>query len=328
MANRADEILRRLPEELIYEKYLGGQQVSLKKHVKSPFRKDPVPSLSFIKSRNSGLLLWRDWGDAIQTSPQWVFAFVMRYYNCSLSEALDYIENDFMLGQAPSRVILSKHNLQEKKKSKKVISFNKKPLSLVDKRFWNGYGISIVTLNKYKVIPVKDVFLDGTFIKRSTSNRPIYAFDIRHKGEIYYKIYDPLTNDKRYKWLFNGSQDALLGFDQLPSTGNYVIMTKSLKDVMSLYEYGIPSFSLQSENIILDKELYTKLKARFEKVILFYDNDEAGKRGSSIMSNAFMLDQIFIPDKYQVKDISDFIKSYGKDEGEKLMKELMNHIIL
>lgn len=66
----------------------------------------------------------------------------------------------------------------------------------------------------------------------------------------------------------------------LPKNGDYVLVTKSQKDCMVLYELGIPSVAPISENLFLTDSKYKKLKERFGKIILLYDNDYAGIRAT------------------------------------------------
>lgn len=63
----------------------------------------------------------------------------------------------------------------------------------------------------------------------------------------------------------------------LPESGDYVVITKSLKDVMVLYEFGIPAIAPISENCYLTEAQHAKLVRRFKHVVLLYDNDRAGK---------------------------------------------------
>ena len=53
---------------------------------------------------------------------------------------------------------------------------------------------------------------------------------------------------------------------------DYIVITKSLKDVMCLYEYGIPSIAPCSENEFLSEAQYNRIKNKFKHVILLYDN--------------------------------------------------------
>lgn len=67
----------------------------------------------------------------------------------------------------------------------------------------------------------------------------------------------------------------------LPKSGEYVVVTKSLKDVMVLYEFGIPAIAPISENCYLTDTQHHKLVSRFKKVIIFYDFDYAGITNSN-----------------------------------------------
>lgn len=66
------------------------------------------------------------------------------------------------------------------------------------------------------------------------------------------------------------------GIHMLPKTGEYLVLTKSMKDVMVLYELGIPAIAPCSETTFISDSQYRKLKDRFDNLILFYDNDQTG----------------------------------------------------
>lgn len=50
----------------------------------------------------------------------------------------------------------------------------------------------------------------------------------------------------------------------LPESGDILIITKALKDVMVLYEYGIPAIAPCSENLFITEAQYNHLKERFK----------------------------------------------------------------
>lgn len=89
-----------------------------------------------------------------------------------------------------------------------------------------------------------------------------------------WRIYRP--GNKQYKFVSNWKHFRLQGEHMLPKNGDYVVVTKSQKDAMVLYELGIPAVAPISENLFLTDSKYRKLKERFGKIILFYDNDIAG----------------------------------------------------
>ena len=73
----------------------------------------------------------------------------------------------------------------------------------------------------------------------------------------------------------------------LPKSGEYVVITKSMKDVMCLYSLGIPSIAPTSENCFLSEAQYHKLKERFKYIILLYDNDRPGLKAAISIHKKF-----------------------------------------
>lgn len=73
----------------------------------------------------------------------------------------------------------------------------------------------------------------------------------------------------------------------LPKTGEYLVVTKSLKDVMTLYSLGIPAIAPISENCFLSESQYNRLKERFKYIVLLYDNDRPGLRSMVSIKKKF-----------------------------------------
>jgi hypothetical protein len=119
----------------------------------------------------------------------------------------------------------------------------------------------------------------------------------------------------------------LQGYEQLPKTGKLLIITKSLKDVMVLYELGYNAVALQSENDNLNKQIFIELSNRFKKIVIFFDNDLPGLDASVKLCEKYNLPRITIDSSYRafydIKDISDFISVFPKGT-KKLMKQLLN----
>lgn len=117
----------------------------------------------------------------------------------------------------------------------------------------------------------------------------------------------------------NWKQIMLQGAHMLPKNGNYLVITKSLKDVMVLYNFGIPAIAPISENCFVSEAVYKKLVSRFKRIFLLYDNDRPGLQASIRIRNTFpTVTPIFIP-KYMSKDISDFYAKYGHDKTQQLI---------
>ena len=120
----------------------------------------------------------------------------------------------------------------------------------------------------------------------------------------------------------------LQGLEQLPESGELLIITKSLKDVMVLYKYGYTSVAPQSENATIPKPLMEDLKKRFKHIIVFFDYDNGGIKGAEALCKRYNLNKVFISkhylDIYSIKDISDFAKEMSKQKTIELLKELFN----
>jgi DNA primase len=76
---------------------------------------------------------------------------------------------------------------------------------------------------------------------------------------------------------------------------------------MCLYEYGIPAIAPNSENLFITDKQYQKLKQKYRKIFLFYDNDLPGITNANKIRKQYPdLKVIFIRRKYDAEDISDF----------------------
>mgnify|MGYP000773108075 CR=1 FL=1 len=122
------------------------------------------------------------------------------------------------------------------------------------------------------------------------------------------RIYRPLA-DKYTKWRNNLTENDIQGFKQLPKTGDILIITKSMKDVMCLYEMGIPAISPSSESTFIPDKALEQLKKRFKRIIIMFDRDEAGVRYLRKISLKTGLEGLLINKKFKAKDISDAIKA-------------------
>lgn len=54
----------------------------------------------------------------------------------------------------------------------------------------------------------------------------------------------------------------------MPKTSEYLVITKSLKDVACLYSMNVPAIAPMSETCFLTDSQYGKLVKRFKKIIL------------------------------------------------------------
>lgn len=315
-----EEILKHTTEYDIYAYYLGSK-FDVGKIMSSPFRQDLKPSFGIFKSSTSNALLWKDQGTGKTGN---VITFVRElkdfYHN---KQALKAIWEEVVIGN----LSISKRGkvITELYKSLKTsISVKRRNFCEADNAYWDKYNISRDTLALYNVQPisffwVNDVQQGLTYSKDS----PMYAYKIFDK----FKIYRPLSETKKDKWRTNCTSIDLQGYEQLPKTGDLLIITKSLKDVMVLHELGYTSVALHSENDRLYKNIYNNLQHRFKRIVILFDNDKPGLESAIKLSNKYELQYIYLDSSllelYNIKDISDYVSVFGKDSASELLKSLL-----
>lgn len=319
-------ILSRVSELDILRHYFGNN-ITFSRNIKSPFRNESNPSFRF-SVYSDGRIRWKDFGSGDHGD---IFSLIQILYNCGFRTALDNIVRDMGLKKYcdnkikksyEARMLLGIEHLPTKRK-KKDIEIRKQLFTKTDIIYWGCYGIPIETLERYCVHSCSSVLLNGVECCRYTKDDPIYAYEFTNESDVSYKIYRPL-NANGYKFIYNGLDYYMQGYNQLPEGGKLLILTKSLKDCMVLYELGYNSVSLQSESVKLRYDNYQELRRRFKNIIVFYDNDDAGIKYSQNICSEYNMKSIVIPvNDDGVKDISDAYHILGVDYCNKLIKELL-----
>ena len=171
----------------------------------------------------------------------------------------------------------------------------------------------------------KNIFLNCNFFANSTDTVPMYGYYGGKKDGIeYWRIYMPTK--KSYRFLSNWSKNMIQGAHMLSESGELVVITKSMKDVMLLYELGIPAIAPNSESTFLSKLQLEKLKKRFNNVVLFYDNDLAGISAMNRIRKEHNIDCIWLP-RTLAKDISDVYKKHGKEATLNIIEDGKKRIL-
>ena len=332
-----DFVLSRLSDQQIIEYYLNIK-LAYSNLISSPFREDKNPSFGI--KYNGSKFTAKDFGTKEIFD---CFNIVEKLYNCNFQEALRIICNDFNLISKSERPVTRDNTLQQSqpvtvtpliKPKKNIITIEEQPFTKVDLDYWSLYGIDENTLKLFNVKSCKYVWLNGSLCRIYNNKNPVYAYQFDKT----YKIYCPLTKNKKTKWLFSGNQNDIEGYNVLMAyvfnqeISNYeksafdtIIVTKSLKDVMCLYKLGYQAISLQSEGNPFTFELYLKLKnLGLKNFYSFYDNDKAGIAGTNEIVSAFPdFIPLYIPDEYGAKDISDYTAKFGLREAKVLIDSLL-----
>lgn len=307
-------ILERVTQEQIFEYYLGIT-VQVRKLIRSPLRKDDNPTCSFRYYNNT--LIFKDFSGHFAGN---CFKLVMFIHNISYFDALEKIAGDFNLIEFTKKydIILPK-SPKKMKKEHSIIQIKKRPLANSDIEYWNQFNINEEILNRFKVFPIKHCWINENITYTYCKSNPAYAY---YFGNGEFKIYFPLNKQLR----FISNTQRVQGYTQLPDSGKLVILTKSLKDVMTLCSFGINSIALQNEVVMPTKMLVDKLNKRFETIYSFYDFDLAGIKTANKIRKKFNIQPLFLTNgrfgsiNYKAKDISDYCKFNGVNKTKELIK--------
>ena len=138
----------------------------------------------------------------------------------------------------------------------------------------------------------------------------------------HFKIYRPLA-DKYTKWRNNLASYDIQGYEQLPKKGDLLIITKSLKDVMCLYEMGYTAISPSSESTFISDKALNQLKRRFKRILICFDRDVSGIKNMRKISLKTGLNGFLVHKKWKAKDISDAVKLNGFEIIKNWLKETL-----
>lgn len=293
-----DYILSKVTEYDIYAHYLGQFKVGA--IYNSPFRKDKNPSFGIYYSKRTKQLLFKDHGTGDCGN---VVKFVSLYtgltnYNDILSDIVK------KLNITPTTTLDS--SKQYIPSNETIIGVVRQPFTKTDINYWSQFNISEKTLKKFNVNSIKYYLCNGIVKGIYKETNPMYAYKVYNN----FKIYRPLA-DKYTKWRNNLSETDIQGFQQLPAKGDILVITKSLKDVMCLYEMGIPAISPSSESTWIPNDILEQLKKRFKRIFICFDRDPAGVRNLRKISLKTGLTPFLVHKKFNAKDISDAIKLNG-----------------
>lgn len=308
---RKEDILAKVTDYAIFAKYIGDFKIG--RIYNSPLRDDKNPSFGIFVDKKTGDLLYKDLasGDCGD-----VFKLVKKIKNLTTyKETLIEISKDLNLNS----IELKLDSSQKRKVRETVISIVRKSFTKEDVVYWNEFGISEETLKLFQVSAISKYVIDNVVKASYKYGNPMYAYKVFNK----FKIYRPLES-KINKWRGNLGNLDIQGFEQLPENGDLLIITKSLKDVMTLHELGYTSVAPASESTLIPEIVMNNLKSRFKRIILFYDRDKTGMSFTRKMVSEYRIDFMFIKKQTKLKDISDYLKKNGSIETKLLLTNMIS----
>lgn len=317
-------ILSRFSEEQLMEYYL---RMPVKKGLfRSPLRDDKNPTCSFFRN-NKGTLLFKDFatGQCLD-----IFSIVQQMFKCNYFEALKIIANDFGIIQNksikrnPGKINENPIKIEDKELSK--IQVEIQDFTDLELKWWEKYGITKDILQKYQVYSCKYVFLNGNLLAKSQQHCPIFGYyGKKYHGLELWKIYFPKRTN--YRFIGNYPCKKLQGYDNLPKSGKICVITKSQKDVMALYAYGIPACAPNSETIVPSEFIINDLTSRFEHVFALWDNDRTGVTFLNKIKKKYpQIKCLIIPRNLEAKDFSDLRAKYGYKKTKEFIIQYLKSI--
>lgn len=313
-------ILSKVSEEEIFARYGVPVEDGV---FRSPLRTDRHPTCNFYRRRNGRLYL-RDhagffWGDC--------FDLVMQQHRVSFGGALKRVAEDFGL--------TDKVTFQERIPLRKIeipilvsadIRVKRRNWNEYDRAFWKRWDFKRETLELFHISPIDRAWInDESIYAYRKKGEEAYVY---HFGQYDYKVYFPWRDSRRF---VHNTSWVLQGYMQLPASGEFVVITKSLKDVAKLYEFGIPAVAPMSETTLPSPAQMEELAERFGRIIVFYDNDRPGRRQVVRMlrtyGKQFALEPILMP-QGQPKDFTDYYEKRGKESTLSLIEHVKTELIL
>jgi len=293
------DLLNKVDDYAIYSYYLGAFKPG--KLMNSPLRNnDKMPSFAIFQTRD-GALLFKDHGTGVSGN---ALKFMKLYKGIQTRNELEKELLRIVRRANPTSSVATVTRSYTPKEDTDI-GIVRQPFTNADKKYWKQFHISIDTLKYFNVFSIKYFLCNRVVRGTYRDDNPMYAYKVYDK----FKIYRPLAS-KYTKWRTNLTNRHVQGLAELPQEGGKIlIITKSLKDVMCLYEMGFNAIAASSETTFIPDDILQSLKSKWDHIVILYDRDKTGMLKARDYSRQYKLDCIFVHKKFKAKDISDAVKS-------------------
>jgi hypothetical protein len=313
-----DILLSFISEEDIFFKYLGLYP-NTKDYFRNPLRIDEYPDCKFYRDPR-GVLKFNDFAYGMNLD---CFNVVSRLNNnCNYPTALEIVAKDFQIykrlqGEEVNYDFesITPIEITNEAKEGKKIQVKRSEFSKWDLNFWISQGWSLESLKLFMVDSIQYAWVDGELIYNYSKKDPAFSF---YFGYGQYKLYFPLRTRGRFMQNMSG---ILQGYEQLPEGGDFLVITKSMKDVGALWGFGIPAVAPLAEGVLMTTEQFEELNNRFFRIFSLFDRDRAGMIAAQKYRKKFGVEPLLFDsknglfrDKDEPKDFSDHYKAWGTTE--------------
>lgn len=369
----------KISQELIMSKYLDipieviQDCVNHNRLIQSVFREDDYNKSMGFTFNHAGKLKVRDFGGVgllmdcydvvgyilsivyerkIEPNRKQDFYFILKHIAYTFSDIIEGKETD------PNVNLSIQEAINKGKQKRAIIEIVPRSWNKSDKEVWGTWNINLNYLNTHFVIPVDQYYINrgiDTPPKYYYSKKdPCYAYTIgqdRH-GIYLFKLYFPLRDRKKQQKFITNSNvlEGLLNLEL--SNYDYIIITKSSKDRLSignhLYEhplYGgankaklnIGIVNLPSESYNLKQNEYDYLFSKLDSngmILSLMDFDRTGRKCAKYLEETYNIPYLFITrgefglPNIGCKDFAELHDKYTKDEINVFIKDTLKYIEL
>lgn len=324
-----EQLLQKITQEQIFE-FVLEQPFNINDRYLSPFRKDTKPGCRFAE-REDGTIVFIDFGEKLinpSKTHRSCFGMVMDRYNVTIDGAVRLLCIQFGLSKDAtdyeSVTINTTAYARSEDKDYADIQFDKIPFAKRDVIYWSQFIIRPEHLKEDRVYATNRFSIKKTnTFKTINVYGHCYAIDFIDRV----KIYQPYS--EKYKWITNCNENNIGNIDNLPATGDELIIQKSYKDhrVLRNLNLGLNVIWFQNEGCVPSLEILKNLTERFTLITIFFDNDKDGIIAARKLLQVFneikpgCARMLYLPRrKFEWKDPGEFVKKEGRIDLIKVLK--------
>ncbi|GAB3975568.1 hypothetical protein GCM10028806_33420 [Spirosoma terrae] len=300
-----DWVFARVSQEAVMQYYLGLPVRFGHHRFTSPLREDTRPGCYF-QWETSGKLEFKDWAwkahDAV--------GVVQSRFRLNYNDALWRITNDFKLRGSSPVQFAPLRDTEEVKQHRRLTDyvtiavkrrlFQKRELDFYSLPDWKATQDE---LNKHDLWALSDVWWNGEhWVQNKTG---VIGHKLFHPDG--WQIYRPFA-DRQYRFRAS-TTERVVGLNWLRKD-DHLLITKSFKDCFYLRLAGFNACCVLSENKLFTEAEWSDLRRFSSNLILFYDNDETGRKWATQWANQEKISYIELPKEWG-KDYTDLCKEQG-----------------
>jgi hypothetical protein len=293
--------------------------------------KDRNPSSRIKQSSTSGLWLFKVYnaGGGCYNAIQ----FIQKRYNLNFKEAIEYIVNQHQLTP-----VIEHKPIKIIKKEPIFYEVETMPFTKQHTDYYCIGGLTEEFLNKEMDIWAVKLWAVNKNVKKVDEDKFMFVYKFRDEnGNLVPGKMKFLTLgknvDKKDKWKTNVDNSKLWYLYKLKGNEPLICITKSVKDTACLWNLGIPSIAVQSENaqILSNNIPFLKEKYPKSKFCILFGADPQGVEESIKLTTEHNLDYFNTPKRLLNNLINDpysYILQFGEKSFLKIFENKFGKINL